>query len=148
MRRRSYLAGITGTGLVTVAGCTTVGDLGDRFFGAEYDIGMSRNAFDPADYTTSVGETVVWKNTSEATHTVTAFESAIPEGADYFASGDYEDEETAREAWWDNFGGGFDTRETYEHTFDVPGNYSYFCVPHEIDGHGNARMIGLVRVTE
>ena len=148
MRRRAYLAGFAGSSLAAVAGCTAIGDLGDRFLGSEYDIGMSRNEFDPDDYTVAVGDTVVWKNTSEATHTVTAFEASIPDEADYFASGGYDDEATAREAWWDDFGGGFDTRETYAHTFEVPGNYSYFCVPHETDGRDGARMMGVVRVTE
>lgn len=68
-----------------------------------------------------VGETVRWENTSVVVHTVTADpEEAtmdksvrLPNGAAPFHSGNLEAE------------------ETFEHTFETPGRYTYFCVPHE-----------------
>lgn len=151
MNRRGYLAGLAGASIATFIGYTALGDPDGALLGStEYDIGMSRNAFEPTRYETTVGEPVVWKNTSEAYHTVTAYESAIfdEEGATYFATGGYNDEETARAAYWDRMGGSLATRETYEHTFEVPGTYSYFCVPHEIDGNGDVKMVGSVVVEE
>ncbi len=149
MRRRAYLSGAGTGGLLTLAGCTTLGDTADALFGgAEYDIGMSRNAFDPEEYEATVGERVVWKNTSEAVHTVTAYEGSIFEEAAYFASGGYESEAEARAAWHEDGEGGFDTRETYAHTFEVPGTYPYYCIPHERDGDGETRMVGVVHVSE
>ncbi len=42
------------------------------------DVGMTRNEFVPEEYEVRVGETVVWKNTSGADHTVTALENTLP----------------------------------------------------------------------
>jgi len=68
-----------------------------------------------------VGETVRWKNNSVIVHTVTADEEEatmdksvrLPEGAEPFHSGNLEPD------------------ETFEYTFEAPGRYRYFCVPHE-----------------
>jgi len=99
--------------------------------------------FVPETYHTTVGETVVWKNTSDAEHTVTAYEGAIPDEAEYFASGGYDDETTAREEWHEARGGRILTGETYEHTFELPGTYPYVCIPHE-----RGAMVGEVVVEE
>lgn len=137
MYRRAYLAGL-GAAVGGLAGCTTSGsDDGD------YDIGMSANAFLPDTYEVSVGESVVWRNTSSRGHTVTAYENAIPEEAAYFASGGYDDERAARDAWIDGTGGNVAQNETYEHTFEVPGEYHYVCIPHEPGG-----MDGVIEVVE
>ena len=150
MKRRAYLATLGSAGLLGLAGCTAIGDLGEDILdnSEDYDIGMTRNAFYPDPHEVSVGDTVVWKNTSEATHTVTAYEGGIPDEAEYFASGGFENQEEAEHAWFEDRGGGFDRPETFEHTFEVPGNYSYYCIPHEIDGRGSGRMIGVIRVLE
>ncbi|WP_254862172.1 cupredoxin domain-containing protein [Halovivax gelatinilyticus] len=149
MRRRAFLATGGSAGLLALSGCTAVGDAADALFGgAEYDIGMSRNAFDPERYEATVGERVVWKNTSESVHTITAYESSIFDTAEYFASGGYESEQEARDAWHSTGGGGFDTRETYAHTFETPGEFPYCCIPHEFDGNDDVRMVGTVVVTE
>jgi plastocyanin len=71
---------------------------------------------------------------------VTAYESGIPDEAAYFASGGYDSEEAAREAWT-NLEGAITSGDTYEHTFEVPGTYHYFCIPHERGG-----MVGTVTV--
>jgi len=136
MDRRTFLraAGLAGTG--AVAGC-----LDSRASAGDYDVGMSTVAFKPETVTVAVGETVVWRNTSKQSHTVTGYEATLPDGAAYFASGEFADESAAREAWADGFGGRIEQEETYSHTFEVAGEYPYFCIPHE-----KAGMVGTVVV--
>ncbi|ELY60210.1 blue (type 1) copper domain-containing protein [Natronococcus amylolyticus DSM 10524] len=146
MHRRVYLATVGTAASASLAGCSSVLSVFDDdddgpCAGEECDIGMSRNEFLPETYTASVGETVVWKNTSGADHTVTALENQIPDDAAYFASGGYEDEDTAIDAWHEYRGGRLGTRDTYEHTFEVAGTYAYICEPHVKGG-----MIGEVVV--
>lgn len=141
MNRRAFLQKTTlATGLgasVGLAGCLTNSD--------DYDVGMQSNAFVPDVIEITVGETVVWRNTGSRNHTVTAYENAIPDDAEYFASGGYESEEAARDGWSSKLedSGTMRPEDEYRHTFDVPGKYSYFCIPHEPAG-----MIGSVVVTE
>lgn len=136
MERRAYLATLGSVVVSSLAGCTAFGE-------DEYDIGMSANAFTPDEYEVSVGDTVVWRNTSSRGHTVTAYENAIPEGAAFFASGGFESEEAARDAWRDDFAGNIEVQETFEHTFETPGEHYYVCIPHEAGG-----MDGVVIVRE
>ena len=146
MNRRVYLAAVGSAVSTGLAGCSTVMSTFSDERPCDGDgctIGMSRTEFLPDEYEASVGETVVWKNTSEAIHTVTAREGSLPEGAEYFATGGYEDEETAIDAWHDHQGGKLETRETFEHTFEVPGEYIYICEPHV-----RADMTGTIIVTE
>jgi plastocyanin len=95
-------------------------------------VGMTNTLeFDPDTVRVEAGETVRWKNTSIIVHTVTADpeeatkeESVrLPEGAAPFDSGD------------------MDPKATYEYTFEVPGTYRYFCIPHE-----GTKMFGTVIV--
>lgn len=87
--------------------------------------------FAPDTLRIKAGTTVEWRNTSLLVHTITAdpdlatlAESVqLPEGAKPFNSGN------------------LDTKATFRHTFDVPGTYLYFCIPHE-----GAMMRGLVIV--
>lgn len=149
MRRRAYLAGVGSGSLLALAGCTALGDTADSLFGDDdYDIGMDRNAFIPETYETTVGEPIVWKNTSGSVHTITGYDGSFEGEADYFASGGFENETAAREAWNADGGGAIGTGDTYEHAFDVPGTYGYFCIPHETDGNGRARMVGTIVVGE
>jgi len=99
--------------------------------------------FDPDTVTVGPGDTVVWKNTSSHAHTVTAYEDAVPEAADFFASGGFETQDAAEQGWVDGTEGAFYEGETFEHTFEVAGEYNYFCIPHEASG-----MVGVVEVTE
>lgn len=79
------------------------------------------------------GETVKWKNTSLLAHSVTADPSVasnegsvqLPEEAGSFDSGM------------------LDPDQTFTHTFNTPGTYQYFCIPHE-----GAKMFGWVIVAE
>ena len=139
MDRRAFLraAGLTGT--ATLAGCLDSRAAPDD----DSDVGMSTVAFKPAEVTVAVGESVVWRNTSKQGHTVTADEGGLPDGADYFASGDFASESAARDAWVDGFGGRIEHNEIYRHTFEVAGEYPYFCIPHE-----RAEMVGTVVVEQ
>ncbi|MFB6207109.1 MAG: plastocyanin/azurin family copper-binding protein [Haloglomus sp.] len=138
MRRRAFLAG-AGAATAALAGCLGPG----RSTDAEYDVGMSTSRFRPTEYAVAPGTTVRWYNTSQSSHTVTAYADGIPAEAAYFASGGHDSEAAAREAWNSSRGGSLAPGDSYEHTFEVPGTYEYFCIPHEPAG-----MIGVVEVTE
>ena len=144
MKRRTLLAGASGLAATGLAGCL---DLVGGSTGTErgdWDIGMTLRDFTTPGggaYEVSPGTTVVWRNTSQRAHTVTAYEDQIPADADYFASGGFDSERAARDAW-SNFGGSISSGEEYEHTFEVPGDYTYFCIPHEAAG-----MAGVIRVS-
>ena len=137
MDRRSFIA-VAGTAAVPLAGCleATLSD-------GDYDIGMSSNAFVPERYEVSVGDTVVWGNNGSRGHTVTAYESALPEGAAFFASGGFESTDAARTAWESDGSGNIQPGDTFEHTFQVAGEHGYFCIPHERKG-----MVGVIVVSE
>lgn len=126
MRRRAFLGTVAA---VSMAGCTDlIGSAGDGVDGG--DIGMSAHSFFPEEYHASIGETVTWVNTSSRGHTVTALDNQIPDGAAFFATGGYESTNEAIEAWFDRGGGRLDAGETFSHTFDLPGTYEYYCIPH------------------
>ena len=80
--------------------------------------------FVPDDLTINVGETVTWITIGAIPHTSTADpEQAVdpdfiqlPEGAET----------------WDS--GIVNTDEEFSHTFEVPGEYVYFCTPHQKTG--------------
>ena len=96
------------------------------------EVGMTAaHAFDPKEITIDAGDTVTWINDSEESHTVTAFDDGLPDGADYFDNGGSADEEAARDAISDNL---MEPDETYEFTFEEPGTYRYLCIPHESEG--------------
>lgn len=142
MERRAYLAALGTGSLAALAGCSAVLGGGSSLAEDEYDVGMSASAFQPNYSEVGVGETLVWGNTSGRSHTVTAYAGGIPDGAAYFASGDF-DSQDAAEAGWTQFEGAIEPGTTYSHTFEVPGEYSYYCIPHEAMG-----MQGTVVVTE
>lgn len=137
MRRRTYLATTVGA-TVALAGCGMVGGSGDA------DVEMVKNAYVPETYEATVGESVVWVNDGSRGHTVTAYEDGLPAGAEYWASGGFESEAAAREGFWQAGGEGtVRSGETWSYTFETPGTYPYFCVPHE-----RAGMVGSVVVSE
>ena len=127
------LAGVT----AGLAGCVS-GIVDDASF-PEADVIVAPEdelVFDPAELSVSAGETVRW-GFANAGHNVScrpkdADEVALPDGAEPFASyspGDDPDVTLVQ--------GG----ETYEHTFEVPGEYTYVCIPHADSG-----MVGTIRV--
>ncbi|MGH2827078.1 MAG: cupredoxin domain-containing protein [Actinomycetota bacterium] len=87
--------------------------------------------FEPQALTVDAGATVTFLNESEDAHTVTAYEEELPETASCFASGGFEGEDEARD---DTAGGLLPPGEEFEVSFDIPGTYRYFCVPHESSG--------------
>lgn len=93
----------------------------------------------------SVGDTVTWETVGSVGHSVTAYEAEIPETAAYFASGGFDSEQAARDAYapGDTDAGDVPEGETWSHTFETAGTYEYFCIPHE-----SAGMTGTVEVQE
>ncbi len=87
--------------------------------------------FAPTELTVSAGDSVVFANTSKETHTVTAYGEDLPDEAGYFASGGADSESEARDSLSDGL---VDPGEIFEVTFDDPGTYKYFCIPHESSG--------------
>jgi plastocyanin len=99
--------------------------------------------FKPKRLSIAPGDTVVWENVGSLGHSVTAYEDEIPDGADYFASGGFDGEQAARDAYTtgDPESGDIPGGESYEHTFETEGVYEYFCIPHEAAG-----MVGTIAV--
>jgi plastocyanin len=91
----------------------------------------SGQRFEPEVLTISLNDTVIFVNESGDAHTVTAYEDGLPDGASYFASGGFVSEDEARD---DVAGGLLPSGESFEVTFEDPGSYRYFCVPHEASG--------------
>jgi len=102
--------------------------------------------FDPDSLTIAPGDTVVWENVGTIGHSVTAYEEDLPDGADYWASGGFDSEAAARDAYsgtgsleeTGNVAGG----ESWSHTFETEGVHQYFCIPHEAAG-----MVGEIEVS-
>lgn len=101
--------------------------------GDEVEITMTPQLdFEPANVQIEVGQTVVWRNTSQFEHTSTADASLaddpsnvqLPDGAQPWNSGLVP-------------AGG-----EYRRTFSVPGTYRYFCIPHEAQD-----MVGTIEVS-
>lgn len=134
MHRRAFLTTVAGASTV-LAGCLGSGQ------SAEYDVGMSANAFLPETFEIEAGDAVTWANTGSRNHSVTAYASGIPDEADYFASGGFGSEKAARNAWFEAGEGAISSNAIYEHTFELPGRYEYFCIPHEPTG-----MVGTIVV--
>lgn len=116
MRRLAFLLAL---GAVSFTACSNGG--------ATITAG-SNLRYEPGVVTVEVGETVTFTNDSDASHTVTAYEDKIPEGGSFFSSGGFTSE---REARSEPEKGMLDQGEAFEVTFDAPGTYAYFCVPHE-----------------
>lgn len=88
--------------------------------------------FSPETLTIAKGTTVEFENTGSTPHTATCdpnkavnkADAVLPAGAQPFDSG--------------MVNGG----ASFKHTFDVAGDYTYFCIPHESMG-----MVGHIKVT-
>ena len=89
--------------------------------------------FEPGTLTVPKGTTVTWRNSRATVHTVTddpakaanKADAALPSGVKPWDSGNI------------NPGG------TFQHTFDTPGSYQYFCILHEAAG-----MVASITVTD
>ena len=87
--------------------------------GQEVTVRMEDNFFDPANITVEPGTTVTWVQSGNNPHTTTSYDGLWDSGMIEGGSGG-----------------------TFSFTFEEPGTYDYFCVPHEQLG-----MIGTVTVT-
>jgi plastocyanin len=87
--------------------------------GQEVTVRMEDNFFDQANINVEPGTTVTWVQSGDNAHTTTSYDGL-----------------------WDSgmIEGGTDG--TFSFTFEEPGTYDYFCIPHESMG-----MIGSVTVT-
>jgi plastocyanin len=137
--RRSVLraggAALAGT---LLAGCTGGGDGGeggdDNTIAVGPDGGLN---FAPEELTVSVGTTVTWSFDSPS-HNVCAWpemnsQVSIPEGASGFGTMEQDGDAFAT----------VEQGETFEHTFETAGEFTYVCTP-----HAGAGMVGTVVVEE
>lgn len=85
----------------------------------EVTVRMEDNFFDPANMTVEPGTTVTWVQSGNNPHTTTSYDGLWDSGLIEGGSGG-----------------------TFSFTFEEPGTYDYFCIPHEQLG-----MIGSVTVT-
>jgi len=87
--------------------------------GQEVTVRMEDNFFDQANITVEPGTTVTWVQSGDNAHTTTSYDGL-----------------------WDSgmIEGGTDG--TFSFTFEEPGTYDYFCIPHEDLG-----MVGTVTVS-
>lgn len=84
---------------------------------AEVAVQLVDNAFEPKTITISAGDTIVWTNTGQRTHTVTASDGS-----------------------WDS--GRLAPGQTFSRQFDTAGTINYYCIPHgTADGQGMAATI-------
>jgi plastocyanin len=85
----------------------------DSAAAATVTVNMVGTSFNPGTITIDPGDTVVWNNTSELPHTVSASDNS-----------------------WDS--GNLNPGQSYSRTFTVPGTYRYYC-----KYHGNAQGGGM-----
>lgn len=85
-----------------------------------------RNVFEPAELTVTVGDTVTWGFVSAGHNVCCRAEDndrvGYPGDTEGFAS--YGPDESPDSSF-------VPRGETYEHTFDVSGQYDYVCIPHD-----------------
>ena len=128
--RRGFIRG--GIGGTAAAAAAAAGSSGTAAGQTSHTVDMTDGlVFDPDELTIAPGDTVVWETVGTVGHSVTAYEDEIPGDAEYFASGGFDSEQAARNAYPD---GDVASGETFEHTFEVEGEYGYFCIPHESAG--------------
>jgi plastocyanin len=82
--------------------------------GATVEVSIKDFAFTPAKIEIEAGTTVVWTNEDSVIHTVT---SATGDDLDSPPSGLFDS-------------GNMEQGDTFSYTFDEPGGYDYFCIPH------------------
>ncbi len=113
MRRLLYLAALSMVAALVFAPAA----LGQ---GQTVTVSMEDNFFAPANITVEPGTTVTWVQNGENPHTTTSYDGLWDSGIIEGGSGG-----------------------TFSFTFDEPGTYEYFCIPHEDLG-----MVGTVTVTD
>jgi len=140
MSRRDLL-----TTAAAASALASAADTGAAQEGERHTVEMTDSlVFDSDDITIAPGDTVSWVNVGNVGHSVTAYEEEIPADAAYFASGGFDSEGAARNAYsaGSTASGDIPGGESFRHTFDVEGDYEYFCIPHEGVG-----MVASISVT-
>lgn len=92
---------------------------------------VRQSKYVPAQLTIKVGETVTWRNRSTIDHTVTGDPAKVLNRANVRLP--------AGAAPWDS--GAIAAGTSWSRRFDVPGEYRYCCLPHELAG-----MVGTLLV--
>lgn len=104
--------------------CGSDGGATDRA-DAEHVVEMNDQfKFVPNQLTVRAGQTVTWRNVGNLVHTSTSDQRAAQRAEDAKLPAGAEP--------WDS--GLIRRGESWSHIFDVPGEYSYFCMPHEAAG--------------
>ncbi|MGH2740256.1 MAG: cupredoxin domain-containing protein [Actinomycetota bacterium] len=147
LARRTGLVGLAavllvvlgGTALAWAAGGSSVTVAPDRLpvneplsskrAQAAGDVEVRDNLFDPDSIEVDVGGTITWAHAGQAPHTVTADDGSFDSHP-----GCNPDTET----------GCMQNGDTFEQTFDEPGEFRYYCKIH--GGEGGAGMAGVVIV--
>ncbi|WP_240148911.1 plastocyanin/azurin family copper-binding protein [Halorubellus sp. JP-L1] len=83
---------------------------------------MGNNYFDPIGVRVEPGTTVRFE-LADGAHSATAYSDRIPDGASAFDSGTI-------------------SQGSFEHTFETPGTYDYYCIPHESIGMVGRIVVG------
>jgi plastocyanin len=113
--RRQFLRAL-GTGAVASTGLAQVASAQETPV-----VEMGNNYFDPIGLHVEPGTTVRFELAAGA-HSATAYSDRIPDGATAFDSGTI-------------------SQGSFEHTFETPGTYDYYCLPHKSVG-----MVGRIVV--
>lgn len=84
--------------------------------------------FDPPQVTIAVGQTITWKNESQMPHTATGDPAQNPVAKSH---PEYIELPAGAEPWGSEM---LQPGDSYSHTFTVPGEYRYICIPHVMSG--------------
>ncbi|QDX40077.1 plastocyanin/azurin family copper-binding protein [Salarchaeum sp. JOR-1] len=145
MNRREFLAGAAGTSALALTSTTATaqedGEGSDPRQGSgtkddPYIVEMrtesSEYYFDPVGIYVEPGDTIQWVNAS-GDHSTTSYTTdnpqssvrRIPDGADSWNSGTLQEDGA-----------------TFTHTFETPGTYDYYCIPHKTLGMVARLVVG------
>lgn len=84
--------------------------------------------FEPEHVTVKVGETIAWVNESTLPHTATGAPEQNPVATSH---PEYVRLPDGAEPWGSEL---LQPGESYVHTFTIPGEYKYLCIPHVLSG--------------
>lgn len=127
LSRRALLKTLTGAGLASGGAWLTACQ---KDGGRAIDM-VGQSQYVPAQLTIKVGETVTWRNKSTIDHTATGDPTKVLNRANVRLP--------AGAAAWDS--GTIGAGTSWSRRFDVPGEYRYCCLPHELAG-----MVGTLMV--
>ena len=126
--RKTAAARAIGVAAAIVVASVGVGAVG----AANADVSIVGTAFEPANVTVNVGDTVTWTVTESIgePHSVTSGTPA--DAGKVFDSGASNNNNTFNLR---------DEGQTFQHTFEEAGEYPYFCVIHPIDMTGKVVVV-------